>query len=48
MSTVKAFDDLPENLTYPFVTPVLFLEAKQAIDNGSMIQKSFQSMKEGH
>lgn len=33
MSTVKAFDDLPENLTYPFVTPVLFLEAKQAIDN---------------
>ena len=33
MSTVKAFDDLPENLTYPFVTPVLFLEAKQAINN---------------
>ena len=31
MSRIKAFDVLPENLTYPLVTPVLFAEAKKEI-----------------
>ena len=31
MSMVQAFDELPEKLTYPLVTPALFLEAKRAI-----------------
>lgn len=29
MSKVQLFDDFPENLTYPFVTPVLFQEARE-------------------
>ena len=29
MSKIQAFDVLPENLTYPFVTPVLFEEANR-------------------
>ncbi len=33
MSRIKAFDVLPENLTYPLVTPVLFAEAKRYLDN---------------
>ena len=31
MSKTEAFDVLPEDLTYPFVTPVLFEEAKRRI-----------------
>ena len=31
MSRIEAFDVLPDNLTYPFVTPVLFEEAKRKI-----------------
>ena len=31
MSRIEAFDALPENLTYPFVTPVLFEEARKKI-----------------
>ena len=31
MSKIEAFDVLPENLTYPFVTPVLFEEAKRTL-----------------
>ena len=29
MSRIEAFGALPDNLTYPFVTPVLFQEAKR-------------------
>ena len=29
MSKIEAFDALPEDLTYPFVTPVLFEEARK-------------------
>ena len=31
MSKIEAFDALPENMTYPFVTPVLFEEAKRTL-----------------
>ena len=31
MSKIQAFDVLPEDLTYPFVTPVLFEEAKRTL-----------------
>ena len=31
MSGIQAFDALPDNLTYPLVTPVLFLEARKKI-----------------
>ena len=31
MSKIQTFDVLPENLTYPFVTPVLFKEAKKKV-----------------
>ena len=31
MSRVGAFDDLPDNLTYPHVTPALFGEAKRKL-----------------
>ena len=31
MSKIEAFDALPDNLTYPFVTPVLFEEAKRTL-----------------
>lgn len=31
MSKIEAFDALPEDLTYPFVTPVLFEEAKRTL-----------------
>ena len=31
MSAVRAFDALPDSLTYPFVTPVLFREAAKAV-----------------
>ena len=31
MSRIQSFDALPDNLTYPFVTPVLFQEARNAI-----------------
>ena len=33
MSGVRAFDALPENLTYPLVTPVLFREAARRVRN---------------
>lgn len=32
MSRVQAFDALPENLTYPLVTPVLFREAAKIME----------------
>lgn len=32
MSRAQCFDVLPENLTYPLVTPVLFQEARKIID----------------
>lgn len=31
MSRIEGFDVLPDNLTYPFVTPVLFAEAKRRL-----------------
>ena len=31
MSRIRAFDTLPEQLTYPFVTPVLFREARKKV-----------------
>ena len=31
MSSVKVFDTLPDNLTYPLVTPVLFREAEKKL-----------------
>ncbi len=31
MSRIEAFDALPDNLTYPFVTPVLFGEARKTV-----------------
>lgn len=34
MSKIEAFDALPEDLTYPFVTPVLFEEARIIISKG--------------
>ena len=36
MSRIQAFDSLPENLTYPLVTPTLFQEAKKIISKGRM------------
>ena len=35
MSSVRAFDALPQNLTYPLVTPVLFQEAKRRLSSPS-------------
>ena len=32
MSRIQAFYDFPENLTYPFVTPILFQEAKKMMN----------------
>ena len=32
MSSIQAFDAFPEKLTYPFVTPALFEEAKKMMD----------------
>ena len=31
MSKIEMFDALPDHLTYPFVTPVLFAEAQRKI-----------------
>ena len=31
MSRIQAFDDFPDNLTYPSVTPVLFHEARKTL-----------------
>ena len=36
MSEIKMFDTLPDHLTYPFVTPVLFAEAQRKIA-GTMV-----------
>ena len=36
MSAVRLFDTLPDNLTYPFVTPVLFREAAKRISGRPM------------
>lgn len=34
MSRVQAFEEFPENLTYPLVTPVLFRQAGRRTENG--------------
>ena len=34
MSEVRAFDKLPDDLTYPLVTPALFREAEEIINQG--------------
>ena len=34
MSGIRAFDALPDNLTYPLVTPVLFEEARKKLGIG--------------
>ena len=36
MSRIQAFDTLPDHLTYPFVTPVLFQEAQKILAKGSI------------
>ena len=36
MSKIEMFDELPDHLTYPFVTPVLFAEAQRKIA-GTMV-----------
>ena len=40
MSRVEAFDALPDDLTYPFVTPVLFGEARRAVAGAASTKES--------
>ncbi len=40
MSAVRAFDDLPANLTYPLVTPVLFSEAQRVMRDDFTLRRT--------